>query len=59
MQIDASLAVRNRAKSVAYSKGLSLTEFVLTAMGKMGDDELSKLVKKELADKLPPGRPQK
>ncbi len=58
LRIDASVAVKNRAKAVAYSRGLSLTELVLQALAKE-DKELAKLIAKDLDDRQQRGRPQK
>jgi hypothetical protein len=58
-QIDASRAIRDQAKEVASRRRLTLTDFVLQALAKEGDKELTKLIEKELAEKQPPGRPQK
>jgi len=58
LQINASIETLNRAKSVAYDRGLSLTEFVLQAIAKE-DDELKKLVDKELSTRAKPGNPVK
>lgn len=58
LRIDASVAVKNRAKAIAYSRGLSLTEFVLQALAKE-DKELAKLIAKDLDDRQQRGRPQK
>lgn len=57
--IDALEAIRDRAKAVAYSRGLQLNEFVLQALAKQGDKELAELIKKDLSEKTKPGRPQK
>ena len=57
LQIDASPAVRQRAKAVAYDRGMSLTEFVLKALAKEGDKELTKLIKTDLNERATPGRP--
>ena len=57
LQIDASSAVRERAKAVAYDRGLSLTEFVLMALSKEGDKKLASLIEKDLGDRTKPGRP--
>lgn len=57
LQIDASPAVRERAKAVAYARNLSLTEFVLQALAKEDDKQLTKLIEKDLKDRTPPGRP--
>lgn len=58
-QIDASTEIRDQAKEVASRRRLTLTEFVLQALAKEGDTKLTKLIEKELAEKQPPGRPQK
>lgn len=57
IQVDASAAVRDRAKVVAYTRGISLNELVLKALVKMGDKELTSLIKKDLSERTPPGRP--
>jgi hypothetical protein len=57
LQVDASPAVRVRAKAVAYDRGLSLTEFVLLALAKEGDKKLANLIEKDLGDRTKPGRP--
>lgn len=59
IQVDASPAVRNRAKAVAYGRGLSLTELVLKALASVGDKELKGLIEKDLKERAQPGRPQK
>lgn len=58
LQIDTSKEVRNRAKAVAYSQGMSLTELVLKALTTVGDKELKQLVKKDLQERSRRGRPQ-
>ena len=59
-QIDASIELRDLAKEVAAKRRMTLTELVLTALSKEGGDpRLTKLIKKELEEKQPPGRPQK
>jgi hypothetical protein len=58
-QIDVSPAVRNRAKAVAYGRGLKLTEFILLAFAKMGDEDLTRLVKQDLENRAERGRPVK
>ncbi len=45
-QIDALETVRDRAKAVAYSRGKQLNEFVLEALAKEGDKELTYLLTK-------------
>jgi len=57
LQIDASAELRQRAKAVAYERGLSLTEFVLLALSKEGDKKLAELIKKDLKNRTGPGRP--
>lgn len=57
LQIDASAAVRERAKAVAYDRGMSLTEFVLLALAKQGDKKLTALIEEDLGDRTKPGRP--
>ena len=57
LQIDASSQIRQRAKAVAYARGVSLKEFVLGALAKAGDRQLTKLIEKELKESPSPGRP--
>ena len=58
VQLDMSTEVRDRAKAVAYDRGLTLVEFVLQCMDAAGKDKkLSALINKELATKPGPGRP--
>ncbi len=58
LQIDTSKEVRNRAKAVAYSQGISLTELVLKALTTVGDKELKALIEKDLEERASRGRPQ-
>ena len=58
-QINASTELINHAKGIAYSRGLSLTEYILQAMAKDGDEKLKKLVEKELGSRTKPGNPAK
>lgn len=58
LQIDTSKEVRNRAKAVAYSQGMSLTELVLKALATVGDKELKRLIEKDLQERSGRGRPQ-
>lgn len=51
LQIDVSNKIKTRAKAVAYDKDMSLNEFVLVALTKMGDEKLTKLVKEYLESK--------
>ena len=50
-QIDASKEIRDYVKALAYQRGMSMTEFVLTAMATAGDQKLKKLVAEELNNK--------
>ncbi len=55
-QVASSAATLNRAKAVAYGRGQTLTEFVLQAISKEGnDEELKKLVEKDLATRKKTG----
>jgi DNA polymerase III delta prime subunit len=58
-QINASSDLINHAKAIAYSRGLSLTEYALQAMAKDGDEKMKKLVEKELGSRSRPGNPAK
>ena len=60
-QVASSAATLNRAKAIAYGRGLTLTEFVLHAIAKEGNDEgLKKLVEKDLATRKKTGnQPEK
>lgn len=58
IQVDTSPAVRNRAKAVAYGRGLSLTKLVLKALAAVGDKELKALIEKDLQERAQRGRPQ-
>ena len=46
LQIDASPAVVNRAKALAYGRGMSLTDLVLSLLAKE-DEELAKLIQEQ------------
>ena len=59
LRIDASPAVKNRAKAVAYGRGQSLTELVLQALISVGDKELTELIEKNLKERTQRGRPSK
>jgi len=59
LRIDASPAVKNRAKAVAYGRGQSLTELVLQALISVGDKELTELIEKDLKERTQRGRPSK
>lgn len=58
IQVDASPKLRDRAKAVAYERGMNFNEFVLKALAKEGDKELTKLIEAELKDRTRPGRPK-
>lgn len=58
LQIDTSKEVRNRAKAVAYGRGMSLTELVLRALSNVDDDELKTLIEQDLEERAQRGRPQ-
>ena len=58
-QIDASVEIRNRAKAVAYSRNMTLTVFVLSALAKENDKELTKLIDQYLDTRPQKGRPQR
>ena len=57
IQVRVSEAVQRRAKIVAASRGITVTELVLEALAKVGDDKLTTLIKKEATDRSRPGRP--
>lgn len=57
IQIDVPTPIRNRAKAVAYDNGQTLTELVLLALQKIGDEELTALIKKDLRERAQRGRP--
>ena len=57
IQIDVPTPIRNRAKAVAYDNGQTLTELVLLALQKIGDEELTALIKKDLKERAQRGRP--
>jgi hypothetical protein len=57
-QIKTSDAVLNKAKSIAYERGLTLTDFVLQLLAKE-DDGLKKLIEKDIAGRKRPGSPAK
>jgi hypothetical protein len=59
IQIDMPEDIQRQAKSVASKRGIPLVQLVLMGLGKVGDEELTALVEKALAEKPKPGRPQK
>ncbi len=59
-QVVASTTTIDRAKQVAWERGLTLTEFVLGAIAKEDDEKLKKLVEKDLGGRKKTGaRPPK
>jgi hypothetical protein len=58
MQIDISTKAKARAKAVAADREITLSELVLTALTKLGDDKLARLIKEDLDRKAGRGRPQ-
>jgi len=59
MQIDISTKAKARAKAVAADREITLSELVLTALTKLGDDKLARLIKEDLDRKAGRGRPAK
>jgi hypothetical protein len=57
MQIDISTRAKARAKAVAAEREMTLSELVLTALTKVGDTKLAKLIEEELNNKAGRGRP--
>lgn len=57
MQVKISKDVRERAKAVASERGQQLNDLVLEQFAKLGDAELTKLVKLEQQEKTRRGRP--
>lgn len=57
MQIRVTDDLRERAKAVAKSKGLTLSEMVLNLLAGAGDKQLKELANKELKERPKPGRP--
>jgi hypothetical protein len=57
MQIRTSESLRDRAKEIAKSKKLTLSELVLKLLGTLDDKELKTLVAEELKERRKPGRP--
>lgn len=57
MQVDVSNKVKARAKAVAADREITLSQLVLVALTKVGDDKLAQLVKEELENKKVRGRP--
>ena len=57
MQIKVTDDLRKRAKVVAKSNGLTLSEMVLRLFAGAGDKQLKELATKELKERPKPGRP--
>lgn len=57
MQIKVPDDVRKRAKVVASSQGLTLSELMLKLLTQAGDKQLKELANKELKERPKPGRP--
>ena len=57
LQLDIPTDIRNRVKAIAYGRGLSLVELYLEALKSLNDDELNKLIDKELVERPAKGRP--
>jgi len=56
MQIKVPEDVRDRAKAVAKKHGITLSELVLNLLANAGDNDLKKLVNKELKERPKRGR---
>jgi antitoxin component of RelBE/YafQ-DinJ toxin-antitoxin module len=56
MQIKVPEDVRDRAKAVANKQGLTLSQLVLSLLANAGDNDLKKLVNKELKERPKRGR---
>lgn len=56
MQIKVPEDVRDRAKAVAKKNGVTLSELVLNLLANAGDNDLKKLVNKELKERPKRGR---
>ncbi len=57
MQVKISKDVRERAKVIASERGKQLNDLVLEQFAKLGDPELTRLVKIEQQEKTRRGRP--
>lgn len=57
MQIRVTDDLRERAKTVAKQKWLTLSELVVQLLASTGDKQLKELAKKELKERPKPGRP--
>lgn len=51
LQIDISDEARAHIKALAYSKGMTLTEYVITAIADKGDAKAKKLLEKRKLNK--------
>ena len=57
MQIRITEDLRDRAKTVASKKGLTLSELIIKLLGSPGDKQLKELAERELKERPKPGRP--
>lgn len=57
IQIRVSESVQKRVKVIAASRGITVTDLVLEALTKIGDEKLTSIIKKEDASRNRPGRP--
>lgn len=57
MQIRITEDLRDRAKTVASKKGLTLSELIIKLLGSAGDKQLKELAERELKERPKPGRP--
>jgi len=62
-QLDAKIQIRvpdgvqKRVKVVAASRGITVTDLVLDALTRVGDEKLASIIKQEDAKRNRPGRP--
>lgn len=57
MQIRVTDDLRERAKAVAKSSGVTLSELIVKLLAGAGDKQLKDLANKELKERPKPGRP--
>ena len=57
IQIRVSDGIAKRVKVVAASRGITVTELVLEALSRIGDEKLTSLIKKDDVSRNRPGRP--
>lgn len=51
LQIDITVEAREHLKSLAYSRGQTLTQFILLAAAEAGDSKAKKLIEKSMEEK--------